>query len=354
MLIVLTANAQQRGGAQPNLRGDEELTRFIEDRFVFPAGEAKRVQELRVEFTLTPDGHVTFNRITRPSGISRSMEQEMKRAFQQVGTWMPSDQRRPQGRFRSVYSIIVRVDPTFHWEGGIVTISKLQAGTLSRRLTPQQQSSLTRLKLEGQLNAADIRTIRRMAGTHTEPGVKGRLEYLDLSKAQVINDDEPYLEIDAAREHILARVILSGQTSSNYPGDIVTPTRQANPSGSYFWEGGKTFRIRFYLNDKWREGKQMERTILDYEKPKWVDFTKRDLGPVWTRICQSGLRKVKGHHIKKDKLSGRYIFTSHPCKNVISCDMFYACPSLKAVVLPWKCETDDQVEVDFSDVKLYR
>ncbi len=75
-------------------------------------------------------------------------------------------------------------------------------GTLSALLTDTQKDTCRSLVVTGKLNSADIRTLRQMAGYGEEGGKTGRLETLDLKDAGFVTDKEPFMVLDAAKEHL--------------------------------------------------------------------------------------------------------------------------------------------------------
>lgn len=74
-------------------------------------------------------------------------------------------------------------------------------GILAELLTAEEKSELTSLKISGNLNGKDIKTLRRMAGCRAEQvygSWQGSLMHLDLSGATIIKDTvNHYFELDA-------------------------------------------------------------------------------------------------------------------------------------------------------------
>lgn len=78
------------------------------------------------------------------------------------------------------------------------TIHNPQAGNLSQVLTQAQIDTCSVLVVNGELNSADLKILRRMAGYKEHEGDRvGRLAYLDLSGARFKSDKKPYLSVDA-------------------------------------------------------------------------------------------------------------------------------------------------------------
>ena len=80
------------------------------------------------------------------------------------------------------------------------TVNVETPGTLSSLLSEKDYPSISSLKVTGNINGADIRLIRQMAGSY-EPcdysSWKGILTSLDLSEATIVTDSVPYACINA-------------------------------------------------------------------------------------------------------------------------------------------------------------
>lgn len=81
------------------------------------------------------------------------------------------------------------------------TLMLEKPGTLADLLTAEEQSELTSLKISGNLNGKDIKTLRRMAGCRAEQvygSWQGSLMHLDMSEAKIMYDSlNHYFEFDA-------------------------------------------------------------------------------------------------------------------------------------------------------------
>lgn len=80
------------------------------------------------------------------------------------------------------------------------TVTVETPGSLSTLLSEKDYPNISSLKIIGKINGADIRLIRRMAGSY-EPkdyfSWKGILSSLDLSEATIVTDSVPYTVINA-------------------------------------------------------------------------------------------------------------------------------------------------------------
>ena len=95
--------------------------------------------------------------------------------------------------FRFYQDMLLRVDP-LKTTTEMVEVDLAQPGTLADVLTDEQKDTVIWLKVNGQLNSTDLRTIRRMAGNDENThGTWGNLSVLDLSDATIVAGGEPYL-----------------------------------------------------------------------------------------------------------------------------------------------------------------
>ena len=76
-------------------------------------------------------------------------------------------------------------------------VTLTQANTLQSMLTEEEQKNITSLSITGPLGSSDIRLLRKMAGgtdyNQLQEYPWGALRKLDLSKAKIMKDKEPYL-----------------------------------------------------------------------------------------------------------------------------------------------------------------
>lgn len=78
-----------------------------------------------------------------------------------------------------------------------VKINVKTPGTLSQRIKPEQKYSITHLKVSGQLNAEDIRTLRDLCGRDTLGNeTPGHISHVNLSKVSFVSGGRPYFYAD--------------------------------------------------------------------------------------------------------------------------------------------------------------
>lgn len=155
------------------------------------------------------------------------------------------------------------------------TINVETPGTLPSLLTEKDYSSISSLKIIGKINGADIRLIRRMAGSY-EPcdyfSWKGILTSLDLSEATIVTDTVPYVIVNANA-------------------------------------------VRYNTNVKGRH----------YD---FADMTDSD----WLAFCEAKANDVRKYRIVREDS----IYYIHPktCEGQIGLYMFENCDNLRQIILP--------------------
>ena len=194
-------------------------------------------------------------------------------------------------------------------EARITTIHNPYPGGLSRMLNPAERDTCSVLVVSGELNSADLKILRRMAGYMEQEGDKvGRLAYLDLSGARFKSDKTPYLYVDAEK----ARLCLYQTTFYTNPKQglkkpsvrIHEATESPYILGS-FWGYRKNFAL-LNLDDR-AEVEAADSYRMTSRKKKGIHFL--------------SLRHIRGHHLKKVK--GEWIWSSHIRKgsSVMICSM---------------------------------
>jgi hypothetical protein len=113
-----------------------------------------------------------------------------------LGNYAPA----ADGSLILIKNVFAHIEP--QREDMVREINMEQPGTLQQMLTTEEQSQVTTLKINGPLNSADIRLLRKMAGADKQPVFAdgwqgGALCELDLQNAIITGDDTPYLTMRA-------------------------------------------------------------------------------------------------------------------------------------------------------------
>ena len=229
-------------------------------------------------------------------------------------------------------------------EARITTIQNPYPGGLSRMLNPAERDTCSVLVVSGELNSADLKILRRMAGYMEQEGNRvGRLAYLDLSGARFKSDKNPYLYVDAELAHLC---LYQETIYTNLQESFSKPSARGGFYGSnvvtqipYVLGSSHGYRKNFALLnlDDRAEVEAADSYRMTSRKKKGIHFL--------------SLRHIRGHHLKKVK--GEWIWSSHIRKGQFCYDMFYGCPNLKVVILPESGKCCNRVWVYNDGIEYY-
>ena len=76
------------------------------------------------------------------------------------------------------------------------TLNVATAGTLSTLIAEEEKYTIEELALTGELNGSDLRFLQDMAGYDGNQFTEGRLSYLDISNAKIVEGGSPYSQAD--------------------------------------------------------------------------------------------------------------------------------------------------------------
>ena len=247
-------------------------------------------------------------------------------------------------------------------------------GTLGSLLTQEQQDTCTTLILQGKLNSSDIRLLRCMGG-YTEDGKgTGRLERIDMQNVVFVTDKEPYMTLEAAKENLVAYTqnvhspsLSAGYNMKGYAGYV--PYAYESSKQSYipqvYLSKEKPDGLYIYNQKGWK--RRADESIA-YFKANFILHANPEFGtkPVWTpedktgaivsfargRMSKEDWRKIKKYNLKKTKghrltmENGECYWNAYTCKDYISLDIFYGCPSIKEVILPRNVKCAGNIHVN--------
>ncbi len=239
-------------------------------------------------------------------------------------------------------------------------------GTLSALLTDTQKDTCRSLVVSGKLNSADIRVLRQMGGYGDEGGKTGRLETLDLKDARFVNDKEPFMVLDAAKDHLAGTAVPGRVTNWSLNTYQSTDASYGNATkwssdNNFAWREYKGLWALYYYpkfflghdgkksvlsgavvysgnNNGWYQSKTQVTSKDQYLFAKGVDDRQ------WKMMKRQKITRFRGHRLEKDGDNYK-LYVSTDRKRFYH-DMFYKCASLKTVVLPvW-------ASIDYSVVDL--
>ncbi len=226
----------------------------------------------------------------------------------------------------------------------IITVNVKTPGTLSALLTDAQKDTCRSLVVSGKLNSADIRTLRQMGGYGDEGG---KLENLDLRNSGFVNDDTPYQILDAEKECVVAMFMSTRYHSSPYPEEAIH-YGSVNGSGvrsGYAYGDWATIEPLYIIFGK------EEKDTIDFKKGNVVDFSSPLTGKDKRRLNSKNMKRFKGHRLSE--ADGQYYIACSTKKNTFCFDMFYRCPNMKAVALPYKVKINDQIAFYNDGIRYY-
>lgn len=238
-------------------------------------------------------------------------------------------------------------------------IKTKKPGTLEQVLSQEQQDTCRYLAVEGNVNSADVRLLRRMAGYKEDGFRTGKLHIIDLRKCTFITDKNPFMELDAKKES-LAGTAFPQKFTQKGKGQAVTGITSF-PANHIFYVIQK-YEPVFFLNqtDPNREMKLKKRVLHQdglYSKifysEGYFHFAEGITQTQWKDIKKKyEIDTFTGHEIVQQE--EQYIMKVHTKKGNFFHDTFYKCPNLKIVFLPKKIKTDASVFDMSSKITYYK
>ena len=317
--------------------GDKALQQYIRTHAIYPS-DIKKKNDFKVvaEILIKEDGTAVFGKLKKPKGAKDGVLREVKHLVNSMPPWEPAIGRDSDGKTiaeKSVVQLTIPFIQHLYVGENEMVVQVNNPGTLAQQLTQEQQDTCTALTVKGKLNSTDILTLRKMAGAD---GGKGRLKVLDLSHAEIVTDrTTPYLAIDASDERIKSK-----RKEESVDGGMQIP-ETADYSHLDF-KGGP------FLNQQMAKVSITSTVFLLDEKAKsqgnpagnWYDQKELNLA----KLKEKSMCQFKGHTLTME--NGRCIFKAYTTKKTYCRDMFYRCPQLKYVMMPWSHQENDKVRVE--------
>ena len=327
----------QQGKVNPEYPGgNDALRKFIRGNLNLPSGVKKR-QEVLVSILVNPDSTIRFNHIVRPGNCKPTMVREIKKTIKRMPQkWIPGGTLRPDGTIeaeRMFLEIPFVFDPTRRFGADGTYVEVKTPGTLSSLLTEAQKDTCKAVIVSGKLNSADIRTLRHMAGYEEEGCRTRQLRYLDLSNTETVSDTSPYLVLENAEEEFAMHSQAVSFPQSLWDSDYrVSGFMERNGMSTDFrWPGpgGSGSASTYHMH---------------------IELNRHHQGVTWKEISKERMRRFEGHRMEWD---GEHItLKSHLRRKYFCLDMFYKCPSLKYLIIPYNARISERVVV-FNDSIYY-
>ena len=245
-------------------------------------------------------------------------------------------------------------------------------GTLSALLTDAQKDTCRSLVVSGKQNSADIRTLRQMGGYGDEGGKTGRLENLNLKDARFVNDKEPFMVLDAAKENLVGTAAYGRIKNRNEVVGVPLQKLHETDYGkyersihwrepSYFWDPSvmniRGAVVQYFTPNYFLGHRNSENITFAY--PATITSDTRDIAPYtasrnaegpflfaeglsdedWRLMKRYKITRFSGHRVYKDE-DGHYKMSVRSNRRHFFHDTFYKCTTLKTVVLPRDCSVD--------------
>ena len=316
--------------------GDKALQQFIRTHAIYPSDIKKKIDfKVVAEILIKEDGTAVFGKLKKSKGTKESVLREVKHMVNSMPPWEPAIGRNSEGKTIAEKSVVLLTIPFTQrlYAGADETVVRVnKAGTLAQQLTMEQQDTCTALTIRGKLNSTDILTLRRMAGAD---GGKGRLKMLDLSHAEIVTDHAtPYLVIDASNESIKSKRKEESIDEGLQIPETADYSHLDFKGGSFQYQQLAKVSITnmiFLLDEK---TKSQENPTGNWYDQKELNLAKLKEKDVW---------QFKGHTMTME--NGRCIFKAYTTKRTYCKDMFYRCPQLKYIMMPWNHQENDRIRV---------
>lgn len=244
------------------------------------------------------------------------------------------------------------------------TLVKLKKpGTLEQILSQEQKDTCSFIVIEGKINSADIKVLRRMAGYKEEGFNTGQLEVLDLRKCEIKTDKNPFMELDTEKEYLTGAAMPKKSIDRHYGeytiGDYHVTSRTVGFKTDVLAYSPVWF-LQYKHSNKIELEKMTQHIFFNGNSQKMkagaegdFRFSEGITQTQWKDIKDKyEIDKFTGHEIVQQE--GQYIMEVHTKKGHFFHDTFYKCPNLKIVFLPKKIKTDAFVFDMSSKITYYK
>lgn len=306
--------------------GNDALDKFFRENENYTKDpKARKDFKVVAEVMIKEDGTAIFSKIIKPANTKERVVRQVKRLIKSMPAWRPALGKDVNGNTvaeKSFIELSIPFHRKFYLGESKTIISINKAGTLDELLTQMQKDTCSYLEIKGQMNSADILTLRRMAGGD---GGHGRLAKLDMYDVRIVRDKSPYLTLEDAEKELIVDLCYISTYSPDRNGTqgVYTPNS--------YWPKSSFPIPQFQLSEEERG----ERT-----------------GPSWKSIRKYKIQRIKGHRLQK-KDDGTYTYVAHTSRNNYCHDMFFRCPHIQSIVLPHRTCPQKHVQVIGHKVRCY-
>lgn len=251
-----------------------------------------------------------------------------------------------------------------HSTSNAQTLVKIKKpGTLGKLLTAEQQDSCKSLIIEGKINSADIKVLRRMAGYKEEGFNTGQLEVLDLRKCEIKTDKNPFMELDTEKEYLTGAAMPKKSIDRHY-GENTIGDHHVTSRTVGFKTDVLAYSPVWFL--QYKHSNKIELQKLTQHQSINGNYKKIKTDSEGNFHFAEGITQAQWKDLKKkyeiDKFTGheivqqgeQYIMKVHSRKGHFFHDTFYKCPNLKIIILPKHIKTDASVFDMSSKITYYK
>ena len=321
--------AQTKGPEFPG--GDEMLKQFLKENTRYPyKTKDRRNYDVQAEVLVTEDGTAKLHKILKRENLQNEIVKEVRRVIKLMPKWTPGGSYATDGTFvpeQWMTRINVNFNPANVLDPDVICVNVSKAGSLSTLLTPEQKRTCAKLMILGSINSEDIITISEMAGE------EGSLEYLDLSSVRIKTSKMPYLQLMDAEKFLSYYSYNVEDKPRDTPNWIGLSYQVPHPGGSYMNLKPYTETVRD--------------TPTSYKERRLAIYEGETNGIAQSHNLKS--RKFKGHKLEHN--GDTFIFTAYTTKDSFCEDMFYRCPKLKQVVVPYHASVNELSSLADSNIK---
>ena len=223
-------------------------------------------------------------------------------------------------------------------------------GTLCRAVTKELIDTCSHLVVNGKLNSEDIHFLRHLCGCEADchKGIVGKLQVLDIRNAKWERDKHPYMTLRGTDDGLYGWV--RPDWLVGFQDQIVIQHPGLNGSSTQNWGGAPFYRPQIVIVGKRRV--EFVQTYLDSRKGELLNLSQYVSKDEWKRVKNRWLPKVAAHRLIRED-SGTCVLYAYLMKKKVTYDMFYKCPTVKAVILPKGTEFLEDVYVYDLSVKYY-
>jgi len=350
-VLLYSGYAQEHTSAQfPG--GNDSLDAFILNNIEYPK-LLKKVKEFDVvaHVLVREDGSAEFVKIAKPKNVEEPIEREVKRLIKAMPMWQPTVKIHNDCERVKTKDIVQITFPFRRYNihiPGKISVELKEAGTLGKMLTQEQMDTCRYLEVKGKVNSRDIAVLRKMAGGD---GGKGCLKLLDMRMVKIVTENKvPYLSLDVLRnglESVPYEETFDGPSSSQ--SYLSKSKNSISFPGYWNFEGDAAkYQDGWHYRNRLKNDNILKKVIFILMGEK--NIAKNDTTNWYDQVDwnKAKLKKKHSHRFNGHELclvDGRCIYKAYTKKGMYSTDMFYQCPHIQRIIMPFDQAENLEIEV---------